>query len=1601
MSLFVRQTWALVRKNLILICARRYISTFIRAIAIPLAVVLLVAYSKIFFRSATFWGISDTHTIRSFKDGLAASSEHSIVGFVDGGMKGDVATVIKSLSQTVSDAGKTPITFNSTQDLAQMCQSVYNGASKCFGAAVFLSSATQGTQNSSRGTWNYTIRGDQGVLGGIVDVRTDKYGPEVYLLPFQRAIDEAIISLSNPGGQNSNATKLPETLKDIVFTTYPQSRLSEIRDNNYLEFCVNLFGALFVFSMIGLVYHLTTHVATERGLGMSGLIDTMIPGGSAIKARLIRQISTYISFAMIYLPSWLAIGIVVSTVVFPEYSRGIPVGYHIFSGLAFTSFSLLGASFFKKAQLSGAIMCVITLVFAFLPQTLAKQKRSTVIAFSLLFPSANYTYFITGLAVWELQATKVDMMAEIPDNDQIRWRIPLYLHWIFLIIQIVLYPILAFVVEHFMFSTASGNRKFVIPQSEREPAVVLSGFCKTYTPSLFKKIFTGMKEDVHAVVDLTFNAYRGQILCLLGPNGSGKSTTLNSISGESKVTSGMISIDPRGGLGYAPQANVIWYVPELTVEEHIRIFSDLKCTATVNEEVISELVRSCDLEKKLPAKASTLSGGQKRKLQLAMMFAGGSAVCCVDEVSTGLDPISRRRIWEILLAERDRRTIIMTTHFLDEADFLADHIAIMYKGSLRAEGTAATLKHTFGNGYTVKIPQAIDLDIRISGPIEREITRHQMVFRVASPALAAELVEQLQRHNVPDYQVSGPTMEELFLKVTGNTMQDAQATAMPEEKKKSKKKGKEAVVIEETPEHVVVDMNQNYELTSGRPISAFKQWYILYRKRFRILRRRFIPYFVALAIALVGAGVAPFLIKKMDKPMACPDPNVGTFDSDYRYDLSKSTAHNFVIGPSRLVTDRKLQQIVDLYPRGLTGNEYDGYTDSGFDNLADLKKQLIMVDTRDEFTGYVKDRQAYAAAHPLEPIDRPADAGLWLDENDPTVMILAGDYDYRFIAGTMNFFNMMLSNVKISAGFYNFAYNALPVMYKFDPLIFTVYYGILLCAYPAFFALYPTNERLSNVRSMQYSNGIRPLPLWSSHLAFDSILVALSSAVATVLLYNSTPIWVGLGYIFVIMFLYGTASALFSYLVSMFAKSAVTAWFICALYQLIMYFAYFGGLLGVTSTVEWTELEAEMNSLFFGMAIFSPAISLQRAFDIGLGQFATLCNGHSYSSLKLFGGPILYLVIQNVLFFVILLWWDSSFAIPAFGKKTIIHDSEKTEMQTGDLMEELKRLRSHNTDLHVENVSKSFGKNLAVDHVTFGVQTSEIFALLGPNGAGKSTIISMIRGDLRPSTSSSSITIAGHSITSSPIAARSNLGVCPQFDSADVLTVAETLRFFARTRGVIDVEHNVKTVIAACGLGPWTNQLAQKLSGGTKRKLSLAVALVGNPRVLVLDEPSSALDANAKRNMWRTLQTVSRGRALVLTTHSMEEADALADRIGIVSSRMLAIGEREALKKRAGDSFHIHLVARSAPRTTQQELDIMRQWINYAFPDAKISRETQGGQIRFEIPAEGRDLVGLTRALEFVKGDLGIEFYSVGKATLDEVFENIVKNYGDYSRDAY
>lgn len=252
----------------------------------------------------------------------------------------------------------------------------------------------------------------------------------------------------------------------------------------------------------------------------------------------------------------------------------------------------------------------------------------------------------------------------------------------------------------------------------------------------------------------------------------------------------------------------------------------------------------------------------------------------------------------------------------------------------------------------------------------------------------------------------------------------------------------------------------------------------------------------------------------------------------------------------------------------------------------------------------------------------------------------------------------------------------------------------------------------------------------------------------------------------------------------------------------------------------------------------------------------------------------------------------------------------------------------------------------------------------------------------------------------------------------DQMTVLEHLQFYARVRGVPDIDHNVEAVIKAVGLQAFSSRMAAKLSGGNKRKLSLGIALIGNPTVLLLDEPSSGMDAAAKRVMWKTLAAVVPGRSLLLTTHSMEEADALADRAGIMARRMLAIGTSDHLRRKHGNGYYLHLVMKSAPHTSDEEIAKLESWIKGRFPGANIEDKTYHGQIRFSVPASGTaddeteikdpnmdeitgedDVSSGSRIGSFItileenREELGLEHYSVSPTTLDQVFLTIVEKH--------
>lgn len=209
----------------------------------------------------------------------------------------------------------------------------------------------------------------------------------------------------------------------------------------------------------------------------------------------------------------------------------------------------------------------------------------------------------------------------------------------------------------------------------------------------------------------------------------------------------------------------------------------------------------------------------------------------------------------------------------------------------------------------------------------------------------------------------------------------------------------------------------------------------------------------------------------------------------------------------------------------------------------------------------------------------------------------------------------------------------------------------------------------------------------------------------------------------------------------------------------------------------------------------------------------------------------------------------------------------------------------------------------AVRGITLGVETGECFGLLGPNGAGKTTSLALLTGEVRPP-SAGSVDVFGHDLMSAEglAAARDKIGFCPQVDPIfPGVSGEEHLRFFGTLKGVpeADLGVTVATLLARLGLDDTdAKKPADKYSGGMKRKLSLGMALIGASPLLFLDEPSAAVDAGAKRHLWSVIRKRPAGQTVVLTTHSMEEAEALGDRLTIqVRGQLRCLGTPKALKE--------------------------------------------------------------------------------------------------------
>lgn len=293
--------------------------------------------------------------------------------------------------------------------------------------------------------------------------------------------------------------------------------------------------------------------------------------------------------------------------------------------------------------------------------------------------------------------------------------------------------------------------------------------------------------------------------------------------------------------------------------------------------------------------------------------------------------------------------------------------------------------------------------------------------------------------------------------------------------------------------------------------------------------------------------------------------------------------------------------------------------------------------------------------------------------------------------------------------------------------------------------------------------------------------------------------------------------------------------------------------------------------------------------------------------------------------------------------------------------------------LEIKNLKKSYGKNQALKGISFDIEQGEMFALLGPNGSGKSTLINILATLLRQD--SGEANIFGYTVAPENLESKRLIGVVPQeIVNHGFFNVEEVLGFISGYYGIWNNKERIAYLLNKLGLWEHRKKLVRELSGGMKRRLLIAKALVHSPKLLLLDEPTAGVDIELRNSLWDFIRELNREEniAILLTTHYLEEAEELCDRVGILSlGNLLEIGNTKDLIK----------------KLTQRELTLVINDPNYICNSAYLVRQ-EANELHFSVPSDkniGSILLELNLDIKMLE-DIRLE-----EGSLEDAFINVLK----------
>ncbi|CAF1011366.1 unnamed protein product [Rotaria sordida] len=1130
--------------------------------------------------------------------------------------------------------------------------------------------------------------------------------------------------------------------------------------------------------------------------------------------------------------------------------------------------------------------------------------------------------------------------------------------------------------------------------------------------------------DKIAVNDVSFNLYENQITSLLGPNGSGKTTIFNCLIGIYKQTSGRITIENEDGIEFDTQINIdmlrksMGYCPQhdilfdlLTIKEQLEFYAIARGFEKNKKKIVKEMLYLVNLQNSKDLYCNSLSGGMKRRLSLACAFIGDTKIVLLDEPSSGLDPSNRRLLWDWLRSMKEGKTLLLTTHFMEESDALSDRIIIIANGNIKVDGTSAKLKEQHGSGYKLVINKQHNYhtnDIKNELyqylpklKIETDISDGDVVFRTNQQpneqfVQALYQLEIMKKENrIKNYGVQNSTMDDVFLKITRETKNDNESNSTSIDIDKIDKQCHDVFNDRHFLTGISYHLNQCYGLIIKTSLVRYRRWALT---------------FIILLLPILYNLLSNLIFRS------------GNDSGIFKMNLNS-------LNPQTIIyhTD----PIIEKYFRAsIDGSKLE----QGSANITEMNQQIWQKRMKRPYT-YT---DIYLGFNIPKPIGDKYTIQT-LSSNlisGHEIISLASNTFYKYILNdtsasiqtTLIYKNTGNFTAQVSVGILmNLLSTAscflklLPISLLLDVFIFYIFFF-----YTTVFLI---SERKDSFLSLLNISGLHPASYWLFSYLFDIIISVIwfcyllaiyciidiafhgvpnkKPHLETMIPLEFASPWNLRIQFYPLTILITLPTLPFVYLLTKFFRSDILGGITICFLLIVSHFISII-IPVVTMIIENTFIRKILYWLF---NLISPTINSQVIITYILAKKSRLCRfitdpfGLDDPALKLFKAlgddtiqwNIGIIILHILLFFLILIIIDSGLLQISL---SCLYKSNFNENQLDDdvLVERHRILnneknssnnKEHIDYLTVNNLVKYYPirKILAVNHLTFGARRGEAFGLLGYNGAGKTTTFRIIVGDLM--STQGTAYIDGQNVHRR-IRSTRHLGYCPQENcSMSYLTVHDSLYLLARIRGIKSsrIKSIVQTISSLFLLDPFLNNYIHELSGGTKRRLHTAIALIGPPLVAILDEPTTGVDPHARQQMQEIfLNAVKAKLTIILTSHSMDECERVCNRLGImVHGQLACLGTIQHLKSKFGQGYTIEIKVRSIDNdinatAIQNVQSFLLSQKQYHIEIKETTQSTGVFQIEHSTPAE------LFQLLEENKQQLNIETYTISQTTLEQIF---------------